>query len=221
MSHVPFSELSTAAYCPRKLYYQRRDEFEMPEEVEVRRDLAFRYGDLLDSPVESLSDLPLVVSPAEFRRNLDRARERLSAVWPALRRPSDRERLVTGRECRGVVHKVLDLGVPTPSMVFTGDPPEQGVWEPQAVRAVAAAKALSWEHEQSVGRAFVEYPAHGIVREVDLTTRRKAAYRAALEAARSIDGPPPRLRGDSKCKPCDYREECGVKTRSLRSMLGI
>ncbi|WP_158058563.1 CRISPR-associated protein Cas4 [Halorussus halophilus] len=221
MSKVPFSELSTAAYCPRKLYYQRRDEFEMPEEVEARRKLAFRYGDLLDASASELSGLPLHVSPEEFRRNLDRSRDRFSAVWPAIRNPNERERLTTGRECRGIVHKVLDLGVPTPSMVFTGDPPENGVWEGQSVRAVAAAKALSWEHEQSVERAFVEYPAHGIVREIDLHTRRKAAFRQALEAAQSIDGPPPRLSGDSKCEPCDYREECGVKTRSLRSMLGL
>lgn len=221
MSKVPFSELSTAAYCPRKLYYQRRDEFEMPEEVEARRSLAFQYADLLDSPTSKLADLPLHVSPDEFRRNLERSRDRFSTVWPAIQNPAERERLATGRECRGIVHKVLDLAVPTPSMVFTGDPPQNGVWEAQSVRAVAAAKALSWEHEQSVERAFVEYPAHGIVREIDLTTRRKADYRHALEAAQSIDGPPPRLRGDSKCKPCDYREECGVKTRSLRSMLGL
>lgn len=49
-------------------------------------------------------------------------------------------------------------------MVFTGRPPEHGVWEPQSIRAVAAAKALSWEHERTVERAFVEYPAYGIVR---------------------------------------------------------
>ena len=26
MSKIPFSELEAATYCPRKLYYQRRDE---------------------------------------------------------------------------------------------------------------------------------------------------------------------------------------------------
>ena len=31
-----------------------------------------------------------------------------------------------------------------------------------------------------VERAFVEYPAYGIVREIALTTRRKAAYRRVL-----------------------------------------
>jgi len=228
VSKIPFSELSTATYCPRKLYYQRRDEIDVPDEVAERRDIAFRYADLLTGPDESpvapnerLADLPLAVGPAEFRSNLDRARRRFADEWPHLRDPTDRERLVEGKDCRGVVHKVLALDPPTPSMVFTGDPPEQGVWEPQSVRAVAAAKALSWEVEQSVERAFVEYPTHGIVREIELNVRRKAAYRTAVEAVRSLDGPPPRLRGDAKCKPCEYREECGVKTRSLKSLLGL
>jgi CRISPR-associated exonuclease Cas4 len=242
MSKIPFSELSTAAYCPRKLYYQRRNEIEVPEAVAERREIAFQYGDLLgeadqpptnadesllgDSPGtavsdERLADLPLAVGPAEFRSNLDRVRRRFTDEWPHLRDPEDRERLVEGKDSRGIVHKVLGLDPPTPSMVFTGDPPEQGVWEPQSVRAVAAAKALSWEAERPVERAFVEYPTHGIVREIELTVRRKAAYRTAIETVRSLDGPPPRLRGNAKCEPCEYREECGVKTRSVKSLLGL
>ncbi|USZ66826.1 Dna2/Cas4 domain-containing protein [Halorussus salilacus] len=221
MSKIPFSELSTAAYCPRKLYYQRRGEVEVPDEVAARRDLAFAYDDLLGAADSDLRAAPISVPPGEFRANLDRARSRFADEWDAIRDPTDRDRLVEGRECRGVVHKVVALDAPTPSMVFTGAPPEQGVWEPQTVRTVAAAKALSWEHEEAVERAFVEYPAHGTVREVELTTRRKAAYRTAVEAVRSLDGPPPRLRNDAKCESCEYRAECGVKTRSLRSLLGL
>ena len=221
MSKIAFSDLSTAAYCPRKLYYRRRNEIEVPGEVAERRDLAFRYDDLLEGPDERLADLPLAVGPSAFRANLDRARRRFPDAWPHLRDPKDRERLVEGKDCRGIVHKVLALDPPTPSMVFTGDPPEDGVWEPQAVRAVAAAKALSWESQQPVERAFVEYPTHGAVREIELTTRRKAAYRNAVNAVRALDGPPPRLRGSAKCEPCDYRDECGVKTRSLKSLLGL
>jgi CRISPR-associated exonuclease Cas4 len=222
VSKIAFTDLEAAAYCPRKLYYRRReDDIDVPERVGDRRAVAFRYGDLLAGSDERLADLPLAVGPDEFRTNLEYARQRFDDEWAALRDPSASERLVEGKDCRGVVHKVLALDVPTPAMVFTGDPPEQGVWEPQSVRAVAAAKALSWEHEQSVDRAFVEYPAHGVVREVDLTTRRKAAYRTAVEAARSVDGPPPRLRNDAKCGACEYRTECGVKTRSLKSLLGL
>ncbi|WP_458207255.1 CRISPR-associated protein Cas4 [Haladaptatus sp. NG-SE-30] len=215
MSKIPFSELETAAYCPRKLYYLRRDDIDVPDLVAERRQLAFEYEALLD---EDITDRPLAISPAQFRSNLGRATQ-LDA-WSELVAPADRERLVEGKDCRGIVHKVLDLETPVPSMVFTGTPPEQGVWGPQTVRTVAAAKALSWEHEQAVERAFVEYPAYGVVREIQLTIRRKAAYRRTVRTTRAIDGPPPRSKNESKCDACEYRAECGVKSRSLRSLLG-
>jgi len=108
---------------------------------------------------------------------------------------------------------------PVPTVVSPGEPPETGVWEPQSVRAVAAAKAVAWECEREVPRALVEYPSVGAVREVRLTTRKKAAYRRALRAARAIDGPPSRV-DDDRCSACDYRETCGVGRRSFRSLLG-
>jgi len=65
-----------------------------------------------------------------------------------------------------------------------GEPPENGVWESQAVRAVAVAKAVAWEREREVPRALIEYPSVGTVREVQLTTRKKAAYRRRAGCSR-------------------------------------
>jgi CRISPR-associated exonuclease Cas4 len=128
--------------------------------------------------------------------------------------------VVDGKDCRGVVDKVLDGDPPTPTLVSPGRPPERGVWHPQRVRAVAVAKALAWERERPVPAALVEYPAHGVVRRAEVTTRAARAYRRTLRTVRSMDGPPPRTDDDAKCEACDYRETCGVRTRSLRSLLG-
>jgi len=213
-----FRELAAAAYCPRKLYYRRRDpeEIDPPDAVQECRELAFRYPELLTDDPELMA-APIAVSPTTYRSRLGQQKARLD-TWPSLVDPDAREVIITGRECRGMVHKVLD-GPPRPSLVFAGEPPERGVWEPQAVRLVAAAKALAWERETTVETAYAEYPAYGIVREVALTTRRKATYRSAVRTAESIDGPPSRATNRAKCEPCEYREECGVQTRSLRSLL--
>lgn len=213
-----FTDLATAAYCPRQLYYRRRhDDFEGPERVERVRELAFRYPDLLDPT----RDLPpaVEVTPTQLRTNLSCASERLDR-WDELADPPDRDVLLEGREARGIAHKVLE-DPPVPSLVFAGEPPPQGVWEPQTVRVVAAAKALSWERERPVDRAFAEYPAYGVVRAVPLTTRRKALYRRTVRAVERMDGPPPRTDEDAKCTPCEFRTECGTRTRSLRSLLGL
>ncbi|WP_117593453.1 CRISPR-associated protein Cas4 [Haloprofundus halophilus] len=219
-----FTDLSRATYCPRQLYYARRDEDRgPPSEVADVRELAFRYEELVDADDEAIRGLPVAVEPDEYRRALDRLRER--DEWTSLCNPAERDRLLRGRDARGIAHKILpdesEDDPPIPTLVSPGHPPEQGVWKPQKVRAVAAAKALSWEEEREVPRALVEYPAVGAVRTVRLTTRAKAAYRTAVRTVRSMDGPPPRLRGSDKCSSCEYRSRCGVKTRSLRSLLGL
>jgi CRISPR-associated exonuclease Cas4 len=78
---------------------------------------------------------------------------------------------------------------------------------------------LAWELEDAVETALVEYPTHGRVRTVRLTTRNRAIYNRVLRTTRSIDGPPARIDDRSKCEECDYRKKCGVRTRSLRSLL--
>ena len=210
-------DLETAAYCARKLYHRRRDtDVEVPDVSDVRQ-LAFEYDHLLDVDAALLA-APIEVSPATFRERLRTARDGVDA-WQQLVDPPHRNRFLEGKDCRGVAHKVLEDPL-APSLVFAGRPPEQGVWEPQSVRLVAAAKALSWECERSVERAFAEYPSYGVIREIAITIRRTSDYRRALRTAESIDGPPPRVANDAKCEPCEYRESCGPKTRSLRSMLG-
>jgi CRISPR-associated exonuclease Cas4 len=212
------SDLAIAAYCPRKLYYtQQADDRTVPESVRERRDLAFRYDELLAASNASLSAEPIDVAPVEYRTNLERS-VRTVDRFDDLANPDGREVLHTGRTCRGIVHKVL-TDPPEPSMISTGTPPKQGVWEPDSVRAVAAAKALAWTREHPVDRAYVEYPTHGVVRPIEITARRRATYRRAVQATEAIDGQPPRLRGRSKCRSCEFRERCGVRSRSLRSLL--
>jgi len=214
-----FRAVETAAYCPRKLYYRRRSpDPEIPDEVEAKRQLAFEYEQLLEDD-DALTAAPIQVTPTQYRSRLGCAKARLD-TWEHLVDPTDREVFLSGRECHGVAHKLLDTDPPSLSLAFAGSPPEEGVWEPQSVRLIAAAKALSWEREQQVDRVFAEYPAYGVIRGVDVTVRRTAAYREAVRTADAIDGPPARVDNPAKCEPCEYQSECGVKTRSLRSLLG-
>lgn len=213
------SDLATATYCPRQLYYRREDEREPPQSVEKCRELAFEYDQLLSMDDATLATHPISLPPGEYRTNLQRAKDRLGC-WDELADPDHRTVLLTGRECRGIAHKILDKPL-APSYVSPGSPPDEGVWKPHSVRAVALAKALSWEREQLVERAFVEYPAYGFVREISLTTRRKADYRHAVDSIETMDGPPARLKNSAKCDSCAYRKRCGTRTRSLRSLLGL
>ena len=218
-NRIPVSDLARAAYCPRQLYYARRDDGRAPpSHVREVRALAFEYPTLLAADDDELSTRPIATTPEAYRRNLRRLAER--DEWEALTSPVGRDVRLAGKDCRGVAHKLVG-DPPVPSFLSPGTPPDRGVWEPQRVRAVALAKALAWEREERVSSATVEYPAVGVVRTVRLTTRNKAAYRRALGVARELDFVPPRLGDSAKCDECAYREECGVKTRTLRSLVGL
>lgn len=214
-----FTDLATATYCPRKLYYRRdRAEYDQPDEIASIRNLAYRYESILDGEV-TLETEPIATSPQTYRSNLESAKARLDR-WAELAAPEESRIFVEGKDAHGVVHKLL-TDPASPVIVSPGEPPEQGVWEPHSVWATAAAKAVSWETGEPIERAYLEYPAYGVVRPIRLTTRRKAAYRKALRIAAGLDGPPPRLRNDSRCGSCEYRDECGTKTQSLRSRLSL
>jgi len=214
-----FREVETAAYCPRKLYYRRRspEPEETPDQVRARRELAFEYDRLLEDDA-AIREAPIQVTPTQYRSRLGCLKAGLDD-WDSLVEPADRNAFLAGRDCHGTAHKLLDCAPPSLSLAFAGEPPETGVWQPQSVRLVAGAKALAWEREESVERAFAEYPAYGVIREIEIDTRRTAAYREAVRIADAIDGPPARTDNRSKCEPCEFRANCGVKTRSLRSLL--
>jgi len=217
-----FRDIETAAYCPRKLYYRRRDdgEPEIPESVEQQREVAFSYGQLLADDGR-LRSAPVEVTPTQFRSNVGCARAGLGqGVWRRLVDPAERDVFLSGRDCRGIAHKRLETSPPSASLVFTGAPPETGVWHPQSVRLMAVAKALAWETETDIDRVFAEYPTHGVVREVSVDARRSAEYREAVRIADAIDGPPARTNNRAKCEACEFSGRCGVRTRSLRSLLG-
>ncbi|MFW5973829.1 MAG: CRISPR-associated protein Cas4 [Natrialbaceae archaeon] len=214
-----FSDLSRAAYCPRQLYYARTDpDRGPPPEAEARQALAFRYDELRAADDETLAALPIDREPAAYREALGELSTR--PEWEDLCDPAETEYYVEGKDCHGLIHKLLAGDPPVPTVVSAGGPPETGVWEPQSVRAVAVANALAWERERDIPRALVEYPAVGTVREVELSCRRTAAYRRTLRTVRTMDGPPPRV-DDARCESCEYRSQCGVRTRSLKSLLGL
>jgi CRISPR-associated exonuclease Cas4 len=223
---VPVSDLARAAYCPRQLYYARRDDDRgPPESVAAAKRLAFEYESLRDAPDRQLRERPIAVPPEAYRSNLAALADR--DIYDRLTDPTARNLLLRGRDCHGVAHKLLgaDEGAeeapPVPTVVSPGEPPPRGVWEPQRVRAVALALALAWERSREIPRAIVEYPRHGVVRTVRVTTRNRSAYRRTLWTVRSMDGVPSRIDDESKCDACDYRERCGTRTRSLKTMLGL
>lgn len=210
-----FGALGIAAYCPRQLWYHRRTD-DTPDRADDARAIALAYDRLR---AQSIDGDRLAVTPDAAADNIDRARQQFPDLWPHLESPAATDVFVSGRDAHGEVAKLLGTDPPTPTLVSAATPPDEGVWKPHAVRAVAAALAVAWESNTRIGRTIFEYPRHGIVRSVAITAQRRATYRRVLRIAKSMDAPPSRIDNDAKCGACPYQETCGVKTRSLTSLL--
>ncbi len=185
-----FSDLSAKAACLRTLSNTREtneQKHSSPDDCERTVELAYQYQELVDTDEQTLGALPIERSPEAYRAALHGLEER--ADWAGLVAPDSRRVRLEGVNCHGLVHKILCNGdnPPKPSIVSTESPPEIGVWQPDAVRAVAAAKALAHERDRTVPWAIVEYPAAGVVRDVRLTARRKVTYRRVLRAIQSTE----------------------------------
>ena len=128
---IPVSDLARAAYCPRQLYYARRDDDrEPPREVDAAQDLAFEYERLVDAPDTHLRERPIAVPPETYRSNLAALTERDD--YDRLVDPTARDAFLRGRDCHGIAHKLLDADGETgttgesPPDGAPGDPPSDG-----------------------------------------------------------------------------------------------
>ncbi len=216
---ISFSDLRVGAYCPRQLYYRRHElDRTPPSSVSTRRELAFRYPELIDCAHDKLADTAVVVSPETFQQRLREARSRLTA-WPSLIAPAARDVFVDGECGHGIVRKVLTDPL-RPVVISPGKPPQQGVWTSHTVQAVASARALTVERTPShpVDTAFVEYPAYGVIRKLQLTPERILTYRRVRSKISDLETLPESRQSRSKCEACQYRHRCrtGLSERSSR-----
>lgn len=225
------SEVRSAAYCRRQAYYRLRDEPPEPSpEVRNIKDLAYRYPDVLDSPETVLQETGLHdLDATRIQDGVREARKEYSE-WDALARPWRQEIYLQASRLHGTIDKLVKIPTDTgsgrggdpvyaASLVKTGEPPRNGVWRPTRAEATAAARLVDREF-RGAEHVYVEYPRVGEVRRVDLGTRDSRKLESILsDLERAAERVPSRTRNRRKCRSCGYREECGVRTESLLSLL--
>jgi len=224
------SEVRNAVYCGRQAYYEsRRDACRIPSpETRVLRELAHTYPTLVESPEKALAtaceiagvDVELNLSDAS--EGLSEERENNEELWDVAAHPDREERYYESNRLCGTVDKrsFTEDGVFV-SKVKTGTPPPNGVWSSDRVEATAVERLVSSTTGDEVAYVVVEYPRAGALRRVEPGKDDERALENALETLEEIqDGiPPSRTDNRSKCEACDFREECGVETRSILTRL--
>jgi len=228
MARFHVSEVRRAVYCGRQAYYEsQREACRVPSpETRVLREVAYLYPTVVESPDDALrraeetADVSTSLDLTDAAEALAEVREDEPELWEAVAHPDREERYFDGGSLRGTVDKLSfgDDGVLV-SVVKTGTPPRNGVWGSERAEAAAVQRVVSHTHD--VRGVVFEYPRVGALRHVEVGRDDARALERALERLEDIEKgvPPSRTENRKKCESCDFREECGVKTKSVLTRL--
>jgi len=227
VSSFHVSEVRNAVYCGRQAYYEaQREACRIPSpKTRVVRELAHLYPTVVESPDEASrrarenAGVSLSLDLSDASDALAEARDD-SELWDIVAYPDREERYVESDVLHGTVDKLsfTEEGVVV-SVVKTGAPPANGVWQSEHVEAAAFERLVS--ATQNVRFVVVEYPRSGALRRVEVGKDDVRALERARETLEEIGKgiPPSRTDNRSKCESCDFKQECGVKTKSVLTRL--
>jgi CRISPR-associated exonuclease Cas4 len=100
-----------------------------------------------------------------------------------------------------------------PSIIKTGNMPENGVWKSDRLQLTAYAILVEEMYGTIVERGFVEYARFGKVREVKLKRHeRRKVLQVRDKIKKTMDGIMPEKPQDAPCEYCGFVDMCDVKS---------
>jgi CRISPR-associated exonuclease Cas4 len=235
---VRISDLGLYLRCPRLVYFQSMghqiwDEAELPFSL-LLRDLALSLSDIepesdleawLEERLErAKEDLPIVYRDRIDIEELRAAAEDVKELIPKMAEglstrmdlimPSQTE--VEWRSGRlglsGRLDRLVVKEHPTPSVIRTGSPPDNGVWKSDRLPLTGYALLLEEAQNQRVDQGLVEYPLEGEIRKVEIRSVDRRRVLRIRDRVRQIkDGRLPDRPQDAPCQRCPFEEECQVR----------
>ena len=107
---------------------------------------------------------------------------------------------------------------PVPSIIRTGNMPENGVWNSDRLQLTAYSILVEEKYNSIVEKGFVEYARWGVVRPVIIKRHERRKVLQMRDKIQKIqDGVMPERPADAPCERCGFKEKCDVKS-TLASM---
>jgi CRISPR-associated exonuclease Cas4 len=103
-------------------------------------------------------------------------------------------------------------GAVIPSIIKTGNYPENGVWKNDRLQLAALAILVENEYQNSVEHGFVEYARYGIVRRVKIRPDdRRQVLKVRNRVEKIKDGTMPERKESQLCDKCNFSQMCSTK----------
>lgn len=226
---VRISEIGQYLRCPRLVYYDHLGKLPRksnPEQLLLRSlmlsliDTEDPEGQLRAALQRLEQELPLVyeIEPQELGpacRDLEgRIDEIARSILPQLRLLLPCEVEVDLRSERLGLSGRLDRLAPgfAPSLIRTGQAPEEGVWKRDRLMLVGYALLLGERYGEKINLGIVEYPRSGAVRLVQIHSVDRSRVLRIRDRIRAIkEGQMPDRPENARCESCDVRELCETR----------
>ncbi|MBN2488397.1 MAG: Dna2/Cas4 domain-containing protein [Methanosarcinaceae archaeon] len=99
-----------------------------------------------------------------------------------------------------------------PSIIKTGNYPENGVWKNDRLHLAALAMLVENEYKNAVEHGFVEYARYGIVRRVKIRPDdRRQVLKVRNRVEKIKDGTMPERKESQLCDKCNFSQMCSTK----------
>lgn len=99
-----------------------------------------------------------------------------------------------------------------PSLIRTGQAPQDGVWKRDRLMLAGYALMLSEMNQMRIGKGLVEYPRSGVVRQVQIHSIDRSRVLRIRDRVQQIkEGTLPDRPEDAPCENCAARESCQTR----------
>jgi len=226
---VRISDIGLYLRCPRLVYFDSLGKLprkNSPEQLLLRSLMlglsgeADLEGQLRESLVRLEMELPLIyeikqeeLGPAcrELENKIAEIAQGLSPHLDLIL-PSSVEVDLRSEKLR--LSGRLDRLAPgcTPSLIRTGQAPDEGVWKKDRLMLAGYALLLAETYGKRINRGLVEYPRSGIIRPVQIHSIDRARVLRIRDRVRLIhEGQLPDRPEDARCIDCRTRENCETR----------
>ena len=226
---VRISDIGLYLRCPRLVYFDNLGKITRKNNTEqiLLRSLMLSLSqetDLESQLKEALArleeEIPIVyeVGPEGLGQACRELEGKISLIAQGLSPYIDRlfpcEAEVDLRSERLGLSGRLDRLAPgfTPSLIRTGQAPEDGVWKKDRLMLAGYGMLLGEKHNVRINQGLVEYPRSGLVRQVQIHSVDKARVLRIRDRVRQIkDGRLPDRPENARCDGCTELERCEMK----------
>ncbi len=217
---IPVSELSSAALCPVRAFFNRSNPFTEPAEYTICKQISSHLGSPVDKAV--VWDEICTIAPGTDPSYQSYCESCIDACASREWRVASGNDFFVKSDRFGICGTIDRVYTESPyfSVTRSVKPPTSGVYPSDRIRVLGYALCLSEMSGKEVNGASVDYIPGGISRYCEIQPRDMRRFYSARQVLMNMNaGGVPKKPLIAPCEFCPYRERCDPGPTRLSDLL--